>query len=59
MRSKICIYSLSTNAVNNFINAIINDTKPEVDPLEARKIQQLAIAAHLSAKTHREVFLED
>ena len=43
-----------TNAVNHFIEAIINDTTPEVTPEEGRKIQQFAQAAHTSCKTHRE-----
>ncbi len=43
-----------TNAVNHFIEAIINDTEPEITPEEGRSIQQFAKAAHLSCRTHRE-----
>ncbi len=43
-----------TNAINHFIDAIINDTQPEVNPIEAKKIQQFAVAAHRSSQTHKE-----
>ncbi len=43
-----------TNAVNHFVEAIINDTKPELTPEEGKKIQQFAQAAHLSCRTHKE-----
>ena len=43
-----------TNAVNHFIEAIINDTTPEITPEEGKKIQQFAQAAHTSCKTHKE-----
>ena len=43
-----------TNAVDHFIKAIINDTEPELNPTEARKIQQFAMAAHRSSLTHKE-----
>ena len=45
-----------TNAINHFVDAIVQDTDPEVNPLEAKRIQQFATAAHLSSKTHKEEY---
>ena len=41
------------NAINHFIKAILNDFQPEVTPLEAKKIQQLAMAAIRSTQTKK------
>lgn len=43
-----------TNAINHFIDAIRDDTQPEVNPEEAKRVQQFATAAHRSSQTHKE-----
>ncbi|MFX1533352.1 MAG: Gfo/Idh/MocA family protein [Promethearchaeota archaeon] len=42
-----------TNGVNNLVQALINDTQPELTPKEGKKIMQFAIAAHRSAQTEK------